>query len=274
MIRRILVCIVVSCALVLGQDTVSPTTTSPTTTSPTTSVPTTTTPTTKPPTTATPTTLSPSVLPSVIPSPPPTESPSVESSEMLDELGDSTRRLWQASILDGIVYPFQTDLTLADPIPAFYVNVTNNATTLVIETTFLRRSNPGQIPPNFNLPLNNTIITARLQTLPCVPEQGGFYYRDNISIDFGNVDNEVVVTRATDNIGGYVVSAERPFQVRPEDANSIVLYSADQGLVMCANVEWNLVDGAISSFISVLTLSIAFLFIVKRTLFRGNVVDS
>lgn len=256
MICKCLFVVLVCVALVSSETTAVPTTTTPTT-----SIPTTTSPTTVPPT------LSPTVLPSVSPSPVPTESPTVEESPMLEEITDKNHKIWQGTALGGTIFPFQTQIILSEPIPALYVNITNNSTILLVEGTLLRRSNPLSMPPNFDLPLDFDVVTSRLQTLPCVPDQGGFYYRNDPNIDFGDVDNEVVNTRGTDSIGGYVVNATRPFQVRPEDANSIVLYSATHGAILCANLEWNLVDGSLSSFISILTLSIAMFFIVRKTVF-------
>lgn len=186
---------------------------------------------------------------------------------MLDEITDDNHKVWQTSLVENELFYFQKDVVINQPINAMYINVTNNSTFLVLEGTFLRRSSANSLVPDFSLPYNNTVLTVTAMTLPCNPSQGGFIYRNDVAIPFGNVDNELVVTRATDSIGGYVVEAERPWQLRPEETQSIVVTSATDGIIMCTNVEWNLVDGALSSMISVLTLSVVMVFILRRAFF-------
>ena len=54
--------------------------------------------------------------------------------------------------------------------------------------------------------------------MPCYPEQGGYYYQNNTNLDFGDVDNEIVGTRATDDNGFLNLTVYRPWAVRINDA--------------------------------------------------------
>lgn len=55
-------------------------------------------------------------------------------------------------------------------------------------------------------------MTVRLHTMPCYPHQGGYYYRNNATAEYGDHDNEIVGTRATDENGYLSMDVYRPCQ--------------------------------------------------------------
>ena len=67
-------------------------------------------------------------------------------------------------------------------------------------------------------PLNGTVVTTRLHSMPCYPEQGGSYYRHDTSIDYGDVENEIVGTKVTDENGYLNLTISRPWTTRIHDA--------------------------------------------------------
>ena len=100
--------------------------------------------------------------------------------------------------------------------------------------------------------------------MPCYPQQGGTYYRHYASIEYGDVNNEVVGTKVTDANGYINMTIYRPWTTRIEDAKSIVLNTADEGIILCTNLYWEEVyslnhslihrDSALSSAVKLTTL--------------------
>ena len=74
--------------------------------------------------------------------------------------------------------------------------------------------------------------------MPCYPEQGGTYYRNDESIDYGQVNNEVVGTKVTDSNGFLNMTISRSWMTRINDAKSIVLNTAEEGIILCTNLHW------------------------------------
>ena len=99
------------------------------------------------------------------------------------------------------------------------------------------------------------MITARLHTMPCYPYQGGNYYRNDNSIAYGDPDNEIVGSRATDQNGHLSLTVTRPWTTRIGDAKSIVLNTATDGIIFCSNIDWVEVDGVVSSTVSTCLLN-------------------
>ena len=87
-------------------------------------------------------------------------------------------------------------------------------------------------------PLNGTVVTTRLHSMACYPEQGGVYYRHNTTIDFGDVDNEIVGTKVTNENGYLNMTISRPWTTRINDAKSIVMNTATDGIILCTNLNW------------------------------------
>ena len=74
--------------------------------------------------------------------------------------------------------------------------------------------------------------------MPCYPSQGGPYYRNNETIAYGDTDNELVQTRATDENGYLVMTVSRPWAARVSDKQSVVISQSSQGIILCTNVKW------------------------------------
>ena len=72
--------------------------------------------------------------------------------------------------------------------------------------------------------------------MPCYPYQGGNYYRNDNSIAYGDPDNEIVGSRATDQNGHLSLTVTRPWTTRIGDAKSIVLNTATDGIIFCSDV--------------------------------------
>ena len=124
----------------------------------------------------------------------------------------------------------------------------SNESFLVINSQFLTLDAEGEMTPVFSKviafplphiqPLNGSVLTARLQTMPCYPSQGGPYYRNNETIAYGDTDNELVQTRATDENGYLVMTVSRPWAARVSDKQSVVISQSSQGIILCTNVKW------------------------------------
>ena len=100
--------------------------------------------------------------------------------------------------------------------------------------------------------------------MSCYPYQGGNYYRNDVSIAYGDPDNEVVGSRATDQNGKLTLTVSRPWTTRIADAKSIVLNTAGDGIIFCSNIDWVEVDGVVSSTVSIVTLAAALGFVMKQ----------
>ena len=98
------------------------------------------------------------------------------------------------------------------------LSFSSNESFLVINSQFLTLDAEGEMTPVFSKviafplphiqPLNGSVLTARLQTMPCYPSQGGPYYRNNETIAYGDTDNELVISQSS------------------------------QGIILCTNVKW------------------------------------
>ena len=111
-------------------------------------------------------------------------------------------------------------------------------------------------------------MTVRLHTMPCYPHQVGYYYRNNATAEYGDHDNEIVGTRATDENGYLSMDVYRPWSVRTSDEQSIVITSASDGIVLCTNLNWTLVDGAFSSAVSIVSLLAVIGVLMKQMFFE------
>lgn len=74
--------------------------------------------------------------------------------------------------------------------------------------------------------------------MPCYPEQGGIYYRNDTGIEYGDVNNEMVGTKVTDAHGYINMTISRPWMTRINEAKSIVFNTAEEGIIMCTNLYW------------------------------------
>jgi hypothetical protein len=137
-------------------------------------------------------------------------------------------------------YPFQTKIIVNETDAEYYVSITENGTYFYFDAQFLVIDKEGQMIPTFSSPLNSTVITTRVQTQTCYPYQGGEYYRQNITEEFGVVENEIVATRATDKDGRLHIEAKREWTTRIEEAQSIVVTTAKDGIILCSNIDWNI----------------------------------
>ena len=110
-------------------------------------------------------------------------------------------------------------------------------------------------------------MTVRLHANRCYPEQGGLYYRYNKTIEYGEQENEIVGTRATNMDGFLDFQIERPWEMEVGDEQSIVITSASEGILLCMNLNWTRVDGAFSSAVGMVSLLAVLGMVMKQMLF-------
>ena len=110
-------------------------------------------------------------------------------------------------------------------------------------------------------------MTVRLHTMPCYPEQGGTYYRYNTTQGYGEQDNELVGTRATDENGVLTLDVHRSWPLLISDTQSLVITSATNGVILNKNIDWREVDGAFSSAVSVVSLLAVIGLLAKQMFF-------
>ena len=110
-------------------------------------------------------------------------------------------------------------------------------------------------------------MTVRLHANRCYPEQGGLYYRYNNTIEYGEQENEIVGTRATNMDGFLDFQIKRPWEMEVGDEQSIVITSASEGILLCMNLNWTRVDGAFSSAVGMVSLLAALGMVMKQMFF-------
>ena len=116
-------------------------------------------------------------------------------------------------------------------------------------------------------------MTVRLHANRCYPEQGGLYYRYNNTIEYGEQENEIVGTRAT-NVDGFLdFQIERPWEMEVSNKQSIVITSASEGILLCMNLNWTRVDGAFSSAVGMVSL-LAVLGMVMKQMFLFSIYSN
>lgn len=107
-------------------------------------------------------------------------------------------------------------------------------------------------------------MTARLHTMSCYPSQGGNYYRNDDSLPYGETENEIVGSRATDEQGYLSLTVSRTWMTRINDAKSIVLNTANNGIILCSNINWVEVDGSLTSTVSIVSFVAALGFVLRQ----------
>ena len=110
-------------------------------------------------------------------------------------------------------------------------------------------------------------MTVRLHANSCYPEQGGLYYRYNDTIGYGEQENEIVGTRATDEQGFLDFDIMRPWEMEVSNEQSVVITSAADGILLCMNLNWTRVDSALSSAIGMISLLSVLGLVMKQMFF-------
>ena len=169
------------------------------------------------------------------------------------EVSEDNRNYYQGQINETCIYPFQSTIIMQPSDEFQGMRVYYNESILTISGQFLELSVEGEMVPNFNKPLNGTVVTARLHTMSCYPSQGGNYYRNDDSLPYGETENEIVGSRATDEQGYLSLTVSRSWMTRINDAKSIVLNTANNGIILCSNINWVEVDGSLTSTVSIVS---------------------
>ena len=71
-------------------------------------------------------------------------------------------------------------------------------------------------------------------------------------------------SRATDEQGYLSLTVSRSWMTRINDAKSIVLNTANNGIILCSNINWVEVDGSLTSTVSIVSFVAALGFVLRQ----------